>query len=808
MQNNRDNLDGIISALLKPLLFASKDNFVRMDAVKDLERHAARLSAEALLLNPEDGKAKRFAAIGEGFAGFDALSFHEKKDKVLSAIEALESLSLPPRKSVPAVTAAEALSRLGSLKKPLEFVKGIGPALGARLKKKGLATVEDILYFLPIRYEDRSRIKGIGELKPGSNEVTVGTVLALGEVYYGRRRLFEMAVGDGGSVLKLKWFHCKPAYMKRYKAGQRLVIYGAVSRYGHHVEMIHPDIEVIGGEEGTSSIHFNGVIPIYSQVENFHQKTIRNIVRGAVDSYAPHLVGGVPGSVLVKTGFMPLAEAVRAAHLPSDGGDGATLRAKKSIAFDELFVLELGLALKRALIKKDRGVALAPSDFVLEKKLRAMLSFKLTRAQERVVAEVKKDMSMPCPMNRLIQGDVGSGKTIVSFIAALAAIEGGCQAALMAPTEILSEQHYLNIQKFAAPLGIRAALLTGGMGKSERKKALDAIKKGDTGLIIGTHALIQKDVEFKALGLVIIDEQHRFGVGQRAELKRKANGVFPHMLIMTATPIPTTLSMTVFGDLDVSIIDELPPGRMPVVTQILREKDRGRAYDLIRRELDDGSQAYIVYPLVEGSEELPLKDATNMKHHLEKDVFHDVRVGLLHGRMKPSEKESVMRGFKEKRLDVLVSTTVIEVGVDVPNATVMLVEHAERFGLSQQLHQLRGRVGRGDKRSICLLLSAWTNSDAAYKRLKVMENTMDGFKIAEEDLKLRGPGDFIGTRQAGLPDLRLSGALGDLALLKKAREEALRLFSVDPGLRGAEAECVKEVLKARWAGRLELAEIG
>ncbi|HLE09401.1 MAG TPA: ATP-dependent DNA helicase RecG, partial [Thermodesulfobacteriota bacterium] len=480
--------------------------------------------------------------------------------------------------------------------------------------------------------------------------------------------------------------------------------------------------------------------------------------------------------------------------------------ARKTLIFDELFSLELGLALKRKAVKKEGGLVMR-GDGTIEERLKSLLPFTLTNAQKHVIGEIKKDMASPHPMNRLIQGDVGSGKTIVSYIAVITAIESGYQAAIMAPTEILAEQHYLTTHRYSEALGVKSVLLTGSTAFSAREKVIDGIKRGEVNLTIGTHALIQKDVEFKNLGLAVIDEQHRFGVVQRAELKRKGGAVLsPDILVMTATPIPRTLSMTVFGDLDVSIIDELPQGRKPVATRVLREKDRSEAYGIIAEELKKGGQAYIVYPLIEESEELSLRDATRMKEHLEKDIFREFQVGLLHGRMRAAEKESAMRDFKDKKTDILVSTTVIEVGVDVPNATVILIEHAERFGLSQ-LHQLRGRVGRGEKTSLCLLLAQYTKSEDTWRRLKVLENTMDGFKIAEEDLKIRGPGDFIGTRQSGMPEFRTE-AFSDLSLLKKAREEAERFLESDPELLSGEGLTIKAVLKERWAGRLSLAEVG
>ena len=801
-------LGEILEAFLKPLRFASKDGFQHLGSLKSVEPLISSLTAEALSLQLPSEARSGIQKLRELFSGFDSLDAPLKKERIERAFEAIRSISYPAT-PLP-LQPAEAEKRLAALKTPLTYVKGIGPKLAERLSKKGLSTVEDLLYFLPIRYEDRSRIKKIRELIPGMSEAATGEVLAIGEARYGRKRVLEMAVSDGSAILKVKWFNFGPHIKKRFKNGQRLIIFGQVSAFGAQKEMIHPDIEELShDEEPGLSADFGGIVPIYSQVENFHQKTIRKIVRGVVDEYARKAVGGVPCGVSERHGLLGLAAAMREAHLP-EGGPEAPIAAKKSLAFDELFLLETGLAMRRMSIKKESGISFRP-DGKLEDGLKNLLPFKLTGAQARVVDEIKKDMSAPHPMNRLIQGDGGSGKTVVSLIAALTAIETGFQAALMAPTEILAEQHYLLSHRYAESLGLKAVLLTGNATKAERKKRLDSVRDGQTQFVIGTHALIQKDVEFKKLGLAIIDEQHRFGVVQRGELKRKGfrseQGISPDILIMTATPIPRTLSMTVFGDLDVSIIDELPPGRKPVQTKVLRENQRPFAYETIRRELEGGSQAYIVYPLVEESKELSLRDATSMKEHLQRDIFREWRVGLLHGRMKSGEKVAVMRDFKENRLNILVSTTVIEVGVDVPNATVMLIEHAERFGLAQ-LHQLRGRVGRGTNSSVCMLVAGWTNSEDTYKRLKVMEETNDGFRIAEEDLKIRGAGDFIGTRQAGLPDFRTEGALSDLSLLKKAREEAIGYLKGNPGLTGPEGEVIKRVLKARWQERLELAEIG
>src|SRR3990170_4826385 len=800
-------LSEILEALSKPLRFASKDGFQHLGSLKSVEPLAASLLKEAIALKPSPEVLSRIEDLKGLFTGFDGMDLESKRERVERAFEAIDSISSRPS-PVPVVEPAEAVRRLALLKTPLTFIKGIGPKLAERLEKKGLSTVEDILYFLPIRYEDRSRIKRIRELTPGVSEAITGEVLAIGEARYGRRRVLEMAVSDGSAILKVKWFHFSAHYKKRYKNGQRVIVFGQVSTFGGQNEMVHPDIEILSDDDAAHAEEPQGIVPVYSQVENFHQKTIRKIVKAVVDDYARKAVSGVPAGVAERHGLVDLSSAMKEAHAPSAPQSSAV--AKKSLAFDELFLLETGLALRRASIKKESGIAFNPAGR-LEAGLKELLPFRLTGGQTKVLDEIKKDMAAPHPMNRLIQGDVGCGKTVVSLISALAAIECGYQAAIMAPTEILAEQHYLLTRGYTDGLGVRAVLLTGRATKAERKKMLASIAEGEVDLVIGTHALIQKDVEFSRLGLAVIDEQHRFGVVQRGMLKRKGfgadDGVSPDILIMTATPIPRTLSITVFGDLDVSIIDELPPGRKPVKTKVLKEKDRAAAYESISRAIVEGSQAYIVYPLVEESKEVSLRDATNMQEQLQKDIFKEWTVGLLHGRMKADEKEAVMKAFKGRSVHVLVSTTVIEVGVDVPNATVMLIEHAERFGLAQ-LHQLRGRVGRGEKESVCLLVAGWTNSEDTYKRLKVMEETNDGFRIAEEDLKIRGPGDFIGTRQAGLPDFRTEGALSDLTLLKKAREEAISYLKKNPELSGPEGIIVKKVLKARWQERLELAEIG
>lgn len=817
----------IFSTLLKPLEFASRDNFRRLSAVKNLEPLVHNLCQKALSLIQDQKSENRNQKIGvarvdtmeikelEGlFAGFDGLDVEEKKKRVLKGMEIMRRLQDTRYKIQDASYKIEDLKpatcdlRLGDVKEklvrlstPIEKVKGIGPRLSTLFKKKGLHIVEDVLYFLPIRYEDRREIKKIIQLRPGTKGLTSGEILALGEVFYSRRKVFEMVIGDGGSLLRAKWFNYSlPVMKKRFKIGQRAILYGEVSQFRGQKEIIHPDIEIL--EKGEES-EPQGIIPIYSQIGPIYQKTLRRIVRGIVDEYVNSVVGCVPEGILRKYNLPDASYAIKYLHTPSLDPPPSTLHTlKKALVFDELFSLELGLALRRQEIGIEKGIAFNVSSSLVER-LKGVIPFSLTSAQERVLEVIKADMAEPRPMNRLLQGDVGSGKTIVALAASLIAIENGYQVAIMAPTEILAEQHYLNIHRYTEALGIRVSLFTSGMTRLERMMGLKAIKNGEIDLSIGTHALIQEDVEFKAMGLVIIDEQHRFGVVQRATLKKK--GINPDVLVMTATPIPRTLAMTVFGDMDVSVIDELPPGRQPITTKVFRERDRGEVYKIVQGELKKGRQAYIVYPLVEGSEELDLRDATNMAQHLQRDIFPHYRIGLLHGRMKGDEKERIMRGFKGRDIDILVATTVIEVGIDIPNATIMVVEHAERFGLAQ-LHQLRGRVGRGEHKSYCLLLAYRIGSEDTYRRLKVMEETSDGFRIAEEDLKIRGPGDFLGTRQSGLPDFRIAELVEDISILQRARDEAFGLIKRDPNL--DHHPVLKEVLKARWKGRLELATVG
>jgi ATP-dependent DNA helicase RecG len=551
-------------------------------------------------------------------------------------------------------------------------------------------------------------------------------------------------------------------------------------------------------------------VPVYPATEGLHQKTLRSVIKRIVDEYADQAPDCLPLALRERLQLLGASQALREVHFPSAAADLEALNqwssaAHRRLVFEEFFLLELGLALRqRETTIEERAMAYRGTG-VLADRLRTKLPFTLTAAQERVLAELGENLQRPHPMNRLLQGDVGSGKTIVALLAMLLAIESGFQAAIMAPTEILAEQHYRTMQVLVQTLGVRIALLTSGTKGRRRRELLQTIADGDVDLIVGTHTLIQEGVEFKALALAVIDEQHRFGVLQRATLKRK--GYFPDVLVMTATPIPRTLAMTVYGDLDVSTIDELPPGRLPVLTKLCYESRRSESYELLRGAVRQGRQVYVVYPLIEESEKMDLRAATAMAEHLQHEVFPEYRVGLLHGRLKRDEKEDIMRGFLAGDLQVLVSTTVIEVGVDVPNASVMLIEHAERFGLAQ-LHQLRGRVGRSHHQAYCLLMAHFPMSEEAKQRLQALTESHDGFAIAEKDLDIRGPGEFLGTRQSGLPELRVAHLIRDQRILAEARQEAFALVARDPQLALPEHATLRQALMSRWQHKFELMSVG
>jgi ATP-dependent DNA helicase RecG len=606
------------------------------------------------------------------------------------------------------------------------------------------------------------------------------------------------------------WFN-QPFMKKAFKPGQKVILSGIVKANpyrGGMPQIDNPDYEIMDESEPDSLIHTGRTVPIYRTTSGLSVRYLRSMMKTVLDSCGASTPEALPDYLIKKYSLLPAAEALSEVHFPTKEKDitilnRGTSAAHRRLSFEELLTLELGLALrKRGVTVEKKGIAFKNIG-KLESKLRENLSFKLTNAQERVITEIKKDMIADHPMNRLVQGDVGCGKTIVAMIASIMAVENGYQACLMAPTEILAEQHYQNISAMATPLGITVRSLTGRMKKKEKDALITEIESASAQIVIGTHALIEQNVKFHRLGLAIIDEQHRFGVMQRSTLTSK--GYEPDVLVMTATPIPRTLALTVYGDLDVSVIGEMPPGRSPIITRLYFESRRREAYQFIESELKKGRQVYVVYPLVEETEKSDLKAATEMAAHLQKDIFPYCKVGLLHGRMKSDEKEAAMAAFKSGETHILVSTTVIEVGVDVPNATVMVIEHPERFGLAQ-LHQLRGRVGRGSHQSYCILMGPRMFAEEARERLNALARTNDGFKIAEEDLRLRGPGEFFGTRQSGLPDLRAANIIRDADLLEKARAEAFDLIQQDPEL--THYPRLREALRRKWQGRLGLISVG
>jgi ATP-dependent DNA helicase RecG len=703
---------------------------------------------------------------------------------------------------------------------PLRYLKGVGPKRAAQLEGLGLKTVEDLLYHLPFRYEDRRQIKKIREAAVGREESFVGRLIALDKRYIPRRRrqILLGTLTDGTGNLGLVWYRVPPYLAKSLPKGQQLLVHGKVERgIGTQKRIIHPQFEAINGaEEG----ELERILPIYLRPGGIPLGAVRRWVRQAMNEYCSSLPSFLPTTMAQRQGLTDLARAMREVHDPDKNADLASLnwfasRAHRSIIFDEFFYLQLGLGMRRKYRVAQEGISFAPSEKGLTERMRELLPFALTRAQEKVVEEIYRDMKSPLPMQRLLQGDVGSGKTIVAWLAALRAVENGFQAVWMTPTELLAEQHFRNLKLFADRLALPAALLTGSLPAREKKESAERIARGEIGFVVGTHALIQEGIHVPRMGLGIIDEQHRFGVVQRMALQRLANWrrslapslPQPDILLMSATPIPRSLAMVLYGDMEVSSLDEMPPGRTPVQTRLFPEAARLKAYDLVREEIRKGHQAYVVYPLVEASERLQLRDATRMAEELSQSVFKEFSVGLIHGRMSAAEREDVMRQFKEGVLQILVATTVIEVGIDIANATVMLIEHAERFGLSQ-LHQLRGRVGRGESLSQCLLIYYSVDNADALQRLKIMEKEHDGFKIAEADLELRGPGELLGTRQSGLADFRLANLVRDSRLLLEARKEALNWLANDPSLTRADSLALKEILKYRWGSRLELGSIG
>jgi ATP-dependent DNA helicase RecG len=694
---------------------------------------------------------------------------------------------------------------------PLTYVKGIGPARAAMLEAKGLVTVEDLLAYVPFRYEDRSNMKPISQLAPGEMATVICEVRSKKLSGFKRRNLgmFEVRFTDASrSILLCKWFH--GGYLANvFAEGMKVALFGKVEydSYTAELQMLHPEFEILSDddEDGEATLHVGRVVPIYEGTGKLTTRILRTLTHRILQSIEG-MEDALPQFLLDRLKMPDRWTAIRDVHFPPPDSDLRLLNAFRSPAqfrliFEEFFWLECGVALKRSKARSLPGIGFALTDRVREQ-VKAMLPFKPTGAQKRVLAEIAKDMAEPHPMNRLLQGDVGSGKTIVAAEAAVIAIENGYQVAVLAPTEILAAQHGFYFKQILSKLGFVTVLLTGSATAREKVQLKKLIAEGLAKVVVGTHAILQQDVEFQQLGLAIVDEQHRFGVLQRLALVQK--GLTPDVLVMTATPIPRTLAMTMYGDLDVSIIDELPPGRKPIVTKHSTSDRIEQVWSFLKREIDAGRQAYVVYPVIEENETQSMKAAQKEYEHLSKEVFPDVAVGLMHGRLGTDEKEEAMRRFKEGQTKILVSTTVIEVGVDVPNASVMVIEQAERFGLSQ-LHQLRGRVGRGAAQSYCVLVTDKVN-DTARERIRTLVESTDGFYIAEMDLKLRGPGEFFGTKQSGLPSLRIANILRDGEILQIARREAVDFVAKPP----SEEELRRAVayIRDHWQRRYGLVTVG
>lgn len=692
------------------------------------------------------------------------------------------------------------------LEAPLVTLRGVSDKLVPKFRRLGVDTVRDMLYFFPRRHLDYSKRKTIAELKVGEEQTVIATVWQARETFIGGRRSTEAGVGDESGNMRVVWFN-QPYLAKQLRPNSKLAISGKVSMFKGVKVFQSPEYEPLVNADLT---HTGRLIPLYHLTSGLSPRTVRRLVKETVDLWAPQLPDFLPDEVRGRADLLDLSAAIKQAHYPDS--EQLKDRARRRLAFDELFLIQLGVLSRRKAWREDnKANSIKPAGELLDK-LIGCFPYALTRGQQRALDEILTDVSKAKPMTRLLQGEVGSGKTIVATAALLATIANGYQGAFMAPTEILAEQHYSNITALLAATGnreagdgsictftsimprpITVALLIGSMKAGEKKAIHQAVTRGEIDMVVGTHALIQQDVKFKRLGLAIVDEQHRFGVMQRSALRQK--GKNPHLLVMTATPIPRSLALTLYGDLDLSVIDELPPGRQVIKTKWLGPDDRDRAYSFLRKQIGEGRQAFIICPLVIGSEVIEAKAAVAEHERLSEEVFPDLKLGLVHGRLKPAEKERVMRGFRSGEYDILVATPVVEVGIDVPNATLMLIEGADRFGLAQ-LHQFRGRVGRGEHQSYCILL-AESPSPEGVERLSILERNHDGFSLAEEDLKLRGPGEFFGTRQSGLPDLKMA-KLSDMKLLELARSEAIGLFREDPQLTRSEHQLLKREVARLW----------
>lgn len=681
----------------------------------------------------------------------------------------------------------------------VRYAKGVGEKRAQLFKKLNIRTVSDLLYHFPAYYEDRSNVVPIGQTLSGRRQVIQGKILLINQFKIAKKlSILKAAIRDNSGVIYAIWYN--QSYLNKFvKKGKEIVVSGKVEFKFGQKQIKVEDFEFLSGDE-KDNLHLRRIVPCYPLTEGLSQRILRRIIKTNLEEKSFYLIDSLPYEIRKRYSFVSLPEALNNIHFPEDFS--RQKEARRRLVFEELFLLQSALAFKREENKKESGIP-----FSTGRKLTSSfihyLPYSLTLSQKKVIREILEDMRSFHPMNRLLQGDVGSGKTVVATLVLLAAIANGYQSALMAPTEILAQQHWLNLRQLLSPLNIKIALLVSDLPSGDKREIRTELKEGKIQLVIGTHALIQKEIDFNKLGAVVIDEQHRFGVMQRLSLRSK--GKSPHVLVMTATPIPRTLALTSYGDLDISIIDELPPGRRVVITRWISRSKTGELYRLIKEKLKAGRQAYFVYPLIEESEELDIRSAQEAADRLQRDIFPDFRVCLLHGRMRREEKEAIMDSFREKKINILVSTTVIEVGIDIPNASLMLIENAERFGLAQ-LHQLRGRIGRDARQSYCFLLTGQKISKQAKERIRIMCKVNDGFLIAEEDLKLRGPGEFFGTRQWGMLNLKIADLIKDAQVLYSARKEAFQLVGEDPGLKSYPQ--LWEELNRRFINQMELVKVG
>lgn len=803
-------IEKILQDIERPLKFIKDAQFRKINAVKNLSGYIVGLCEKGLAI-PAGGFHEKLEKLRSLFQDYDEVALEKKVEKIEVALGAFGPKEQAERVERfisldhPSYEIKDLEKSYGELSKKVQYLKGVGPRMGEKLGKVGIESIYDLMNFFPSRYEDRSTISKVKELHEGIESVVAGEIVYLGVAFYKglRRKTYEIQLQDETGRVRLKWFHFYMGTFEKLKQGMHLIVSGKPIKYREQFEIHHPDFEVYYGEKDTVS--FGKIVPVYREIGGMYQKNIRKIMDNVVRQYSAMRLCLLPPTICKEHDFLPPWKSVFELHQPKKvPGEFEHLSLVRGLAFEELFFYCVALAKHKEKASLRPGISFARPT-TLDQRLIEALPYELTNAQKRVLHTIKSDMAKPFAMNRLLQGDVGSGKTVVAAIAALTAIEHGYQAVFMAPTEILVDQHLKNFRKWLEPLGVSVASLSGKFSASEKKKIQEDVKAGKISFLVGTHAVLEPGIEFESLGIVVVDEQHRFGVRQRASLRNK--GLDPDVLVMSATPIPRTLALTLFSDLDVSIIDEFPKGRKEIQTKVFSERDRTKAYEIIRACVKRGEQAFVVYPLVQASEKLDAKDATSMAEIFQKEIFPEYNVGLIHGQMNPTQKEEIMRDFIERRIDVLVSTTVIEVGIDVPNATCMLIEHPERFGLSQ-LHQLRGRIGRGDKESFCYMIAPQQISALAKKRLKIFSETLDGFTLAEHDLRLRGPGDLFGIMQSGMPQFRLAEFPRDMDLLESARVEAFKILEKDPGFLQKEHQHFPWVIENLWKHRLKMTEIG